>query len=196
MLQIDDTIVSLDILDKHFRCNLAECKGMCCVHGDSGAPLEPNEVVILRDIFPKLKSYLREEGIRTIEAQGTSVTDTDGDTVTPLIEGRECAYTVFDKGIAFCGIEHAFIDGKIQFKKPISCHLYPIRVKKYAQFRALNYDQWEICEPARRTGEIENIPVFEFLKESIVRAFGKPFYSELKKALKDLARHRKSGRIS
>jgi hypothetical protein len=195
MLQIDDTIISFDILDKHFRCKLDECKGMCCVLGDSGAPLEPDEVVILRDIFPKLIPYLREEGIKAIEMQGTSVTDAEGDLVTPLIEGRECAYTVFDRDIALCGIEHAFAAGKVQFRKPVSCHLYPVRVKKYSQFKALNYDQWEVCAPARKTGEIEKLPVYEFLKPAIVRAFGNAFYKDLKKAFKDLSKHRKSGNI-
>jgi hypothetical protein len=133
MLEIGNSIVSLDIISSRFTCNLQVCKGACCVTGDSGAPLEPAEVVILEEIFPALRPYLSEESIKSIEEQGTSVIDIEQETVTPLNNGKECAYTFFRDGIAFCAIEKAYQDGLIKFRKPISCHLYPVRIKKYKQ---------------------------------------------------------------
>ena len=182
MLQIDNTIISLDFIEQHFCCDLKKCKGICCVHGDSGAPLEDDEVEILKDIFNKIKPFIRLEGIEAIEKQGTSVIDSDGDLVTPLIDGKECAYVIFDKGIAKCGIEAAFFAGKINFRKPISCHLYPARLTKYSEFTAVNYHRWDICKHAVQKGNSNNIKVHDFLKEALIRKFGENWFEQLKSA--------------
>jgi len=146
MLRIDDTLISFDLLEKKFCCHLDKCKGLCCVKGDSGAPLSDEEVLLLPKIIEKVKPYMRSEGIESIDRQGTHVIDSDHESVTPLIDGKECAYTIFEKGIAKCAIEKAWLEKVIDFQKPISCHLYPIRVKSYNDFVAVNYDKWDICE--------------------------------------------------
>jgi len=180
MIQIEDKIISEDILDKSFVCNLNKCKGICCVEGDSGAPLDIEETQILRDIYPKVKMYLRAEGIEAIEQQGTHIVDMDGDLVTPLVKGQECAYVVFDEsGNTKCGIEIAYKDGVIDYQKPISCHLYPIRITKYPSFDALNYDSWKICSDACILGEELKVSVYKFLKTPLIRKYGKRFYEEL-----------------
>ena len=186
MLRIKDTLISLDVLEKHFICDLAKCKGACCVRGDSGAPLEDDELPVMEEILPKVKPFLRKEGIEAIEEQGPYVIDMDDDFVTPLVNGNECAYVVFENGIAKCGIEKAYHAGAINFKKPISCHLYPVRLKKYSDFTAVNYDKWEICEPARKLGEKEQLPVYKFLHESLTRHFGEDWMRHLKIAAETL----------
>lgn len=180
MILIDNTCISDDIEDQLFVCNLDKCKGACCVEGDSGAPLEEEEIAILDEIYPLVEPYLSEEGKKVIALEGTSTTDFEGDYVTPVIDGRECVYAIYDnKGILKCGIEEAYNDGKIAFKKPISCHLYPIRVTKYDQYHALNYDRWEICSPACSLGQELKVPVYKFLKEPLIRAYGSNWYDQL-----------------
>ncbi len=186
MLQIDNTIISLDIFEKKFKCDLAKCKGNCCVYGDSGAPLEKEEIKILEEIYPKVKPFLRPEGIKAIEEIGTSMVDSDGDDVTPLINKKECAYTVIENGIYFCGIEYAFLKKKTKFQKPISCHIFPIRTKDYQGFTAVNYEKWDICKDAVKLGNLENVEVVDFLKRPLIRKFGKKWYKELKIAAKEL----------
>ncbi len=182
MIQIGNTLISDEVLEKKFVCDLGACKGACCVDGDSGAPLEEEEKSILDEIYPKVKPYLRSEGISAIDKQGKYINDADGDLVTPLIDGKECAYVVFDKGIAKCGIENAFLDGAISFKKPISCHLFPIRIAKTKYYQALNYERIKICKPAIKCGSQLNVPVYKFLKGPLVRKFGEEWYSELEAA--------------
>jgi hypothetical protein len=179
MLQIDDKLISFDVFEKHFCCDLPQCLGNCCVFGQSGAPLEKEEIEMLESEIQIIESYLKPSGLKAIKKQGVAIKDFDGDMVTPLINGEECAYSIDVDGITFCAIERAWLDGKVKFRKPISCHLYPIRVKKYSTFTAINYDQWSICEPARALGVKEGIPVYKFLKESITRAFGQKFYDEV-----------------
>ncbi len=180
MIQIDDKIISLDVLKAEFCCNIAKCKGQCCVEGDSGAPLEEEEVSILEEIYSKVKSYLTQEGRNTIETQGTSLIDDDGDTVTPLIDNKACAFVNYnEKGDAYCGIEKAWQEKKISFRKPISCHLYPIRIKKYKDFEAVNYDQWNICQPAKINGSRKGLPLFKFLEEAITRKYGEGFFKAM-----------------
>ncbi len=186
MIQIDDKLLSFDLFQKKFCCNLSVCHGNCCVYGQSGAPLYGNEKDILEKDIPEIEPYLKPEGLKAIKEQGVAIIDLDGDVVTPLIEGEECAYSIDVDGITFCAIEKAWLDGKTQFRKPISCHLYPIRTKKYSSFTALNYDQWSICQPARELGESKSIPVFRFLKEALERAYGKRFYLELEEVAKHL----------
>lgn len=182
MFQLGKTIVSEDIIQKEFVCNLSTCKGACCIEGSAGAPLEENEVTILEEVYDKVKPFLRKEGIRAIEQQGTSITSDFGELETPLIEGEECAYVIFDKkGTALCGIEEAYNKGLIDWKKPISCHLYPIRVKDYSEFAAVNYHKWEICDDACSLGKELQVPVYKFVKEALVRKFGQNWYDELEK---------------
>lgn len=185
MIQIEDTIISLDVLQKQFVCNLSKCKGICCVEGDSGAPLDEEELPILEDIYEQVSPYLREEGIKAIELEGKYTTDLDDDYVTPLIEGRECAYVIYDENqAAKCAIEKAYEDGKIDFKKPISCHLYPVRLQKLRKYVAVNYDEWYICKDACTLGKELNVKVFEFLKEPLIRKFGENWYHQLIEAEK------------
>lgn len=180
MIQIEDKILSQDIFDKLFLCDLSKCKGSCCVEGESGAPLEDEETEILEKIYPKIKHLLPEVSRKIIEEQGTWVVDMDGDKVTPINNGRECVYVYFEEdGTAKCGIEKAYNQGIVDFKKPISCHLYPIRVTKYKDFEALNYHQWPICEPARVLGKEVGLPIFKFLKEPLIRKYGEEFYAHL-----------------
>jgi hypothetical protein len=186
MLRIDDTIFSFDILEKKFRCNLPLCHGSCCRYGDSGAPLSAEETHILEDIWDEVKPYLRPEGITAIEEKGRSMKDFENDNVTPLINNEECAYTLLSDGIYLCGIEKAWADGKIKFQKPLSCHLFPARVKYFSDFRAVNYEELAICSPARRTGTDEGVYVYEFLKEPLIRAFGEEMYKDLCVAAEEL----------
>lgn len=182
MLQIDDKLISLDLFEKHFCCNLPKCLGVCCVHGQSGAPLENEEMVLLKEELTKIKPFLKPSGLKAIEEQGVWVRDLDGDMVTPLIEDAECAFAIEEDDITFCAIEKAWLAGKVKFRKPISCHLYPIRLKQYETFTAVNYDQWSICQPAREHGKGINLPVYKFLKDPIIRAFGVEFYQQLEEA--------------
>jgi hypothetical protein len=179
MLRINDIIFSFDILEKKFRCNLPACLGNCCRYGDSGAPLTTGEVLILDEIWTEVKAYLRPEGVITIEEKGRSVTDSENDKVTPLIGNEECAYTILKDNIFMCGIEQAWTDGKISFRKPLSCHLFPVRIKYYSDFRAVNYEESAICSSARNTGAEEGIYVYEFLKEPLIRALGVKIYNDL-----------------
>ncbi|MCR9171211.1 MAG: DUF3109 family protein [bacterium] len=180
LVEIEDKIVSTQIFEKKFVCDLNACKGACCIEGDAGAPLSKKEARILEKDFEQIKPYMREEGIREVEENGVSYLDEENEPVTTLVNGGECAFVFFDdKGITKCAVEAAYLDGKTDFKKPISCHLYPIRVKKFNEYQALNYDKWSICEPACACGDALNVPVFRFLKEPLIRAFGKEFYKEL-----------------
>ncbi len=180
MILIDDTCISDDIKEKLFVCNLDKCKGACCVEGDLGAPLEEVELPIMDDIYEKVKPYLSAEGIAAIEKQGKYIEDYEGDFSTTTINDKECAYAIYDqKGILKCGIEEAYNDGVIDFKKPISCHLYPIRITKYEHYHAINYDQWSICSPACSLGEELGVPVYKFLKEPLIRAYGEDWYEQL-----------------
>ena len=160
MFQLGKTIVSEEILEREFVCNLSACKGTCCIDGDAGAPLNEEETKILEEIYPKVKPYLRPEGITAIEAQGTWVKGEDGDFETTLIEGKDCAYVIFDGETALCGIEQAYNEGIVSWKKPVSCHLYPIRVKDFTEFTAVNYDKWHICDDACTLGKELQVPVY------------------------------------
>ena len=177
---IDNTVISDDIADQFFVCELTKCKGACCVEGDVGAPLENDEIAILQEIYPKVKPYLDPKGIAVIEKEGTSVEDIDGEFVTPTINQKECAYAIYDeRKILKCGIEQAYLAGKISFQKPISCHLYPIRITKYEQYDALNYDRWHICSPACNHGRSLGVPIYKFLKGPLTRKYGESWYQEL-----------------
>lgn len=180
MFQIGKAIISDDILEKDFVCNLSACKGACCIDGEAGAPLEDKETEILVDIYADVKPYLRPEGVLAIEEQGAFVKGADGEWETPLINKEECAYVVYsDKGIAKCGLEEAFNNGATKWKKPVSCHLYPIRINEYEELTAVNYHKWQICDPACSLGEELQIPIYKFVKEALIRKFGKEWYKKL-----------------
>ncbi len=180
MFQIGNTLISEEILSEEFVCNLSKCKGICCVEGDSGAPLNEDELPILDDIYEDIKPYLRPEGIAAIEKSGKYERDSDGEWVTPLVNGGECAYVIFDeKGITKCGIEKAWEEGAVDYKKPISCHLYPVRLKEYKKFTAVNYHVWDICSDACALGKELKVNVVHFLKDALIRKFGQEWYDEL-----------------
>ena len=182
MIEIGKTIAANALFEKEFVCDLSRCKGACCIEGDGGAPLTPEECKVLEAISPVLLPFLRPVGVEAIEKQGAWLTDDDGDLVTPLIQGKECAYVVFDAaGTALCGIEKAHKAGAVDFKKPLSCHLYPVRVTRYSEFDALNVHQWTVCSPACRLGESLKVPVYVFLKEPLIRAYGEAWYQEVEK---------------
>ena len=187
MFQLGKTIVSEDIIEKDFVCNLSACKGECCVAGDAGAPLEESELQIMKDIYKDVKPFLREEGIKAIEEQGVYTTNEYGEHETTLIEGADCAYVIFDdKNTALCGIEEAYNSGLVDWKKPVSCHLYPIRVREYSEFSGVNYDKWEICDDACSLGKELQVPIYKFVKQALVRKFGENWYAELEKVAEGL----------
>ncbi len=180
LIEVDDKIISTQIFERKFVCDLNACKGACCIEGDAGAPLTLEEVDILEETFEVIKPFMRKEGVDIVEEQGVFYMDQDNEPVTSLVNDAECAFVYFDdNGITKCAVEQAHIEGKSDFKKPISCHLYPIRVKQFDDFTALNYDVWNICSDACTLGEQLAVPVYQFLKEPIIRAFGAPFFKEL-----------------
>lgn len=184
MIAIDKTLVSEDLLEKRFVCDLNACKGACCVAGDSGAPLEEEELEVLDSIIEQVKPYMVKKGIRAIEKHGAYVIDEDGDYTTTLVsEKAECAFVYFDEtNTAKCAIERAYYEGKISWKKPISCHLYPVRISKYKRYDAVNYSHWDICKPACECGKKLDVPVYRFLKEPLIRKYGKDWFNQLDKA--------------
>jgi len=186
MIEIDKTLVSFDVLQKKFCCNLQACKGACCVLGDAGAPLTIEEAGDLEDYLDELSPYISAEGLLSIMEQGAFVRDSDGEIVTPLINNKECAFAVFEDGIAFCTIEKAFRNGAVPFNKPVSCHLYPIRIKSFDGYDAVNYDTWSICNPARMEGERNGLPVYQFVKEALIRKYGIGWYDQVDYAAKNL----------
>ena len=184
MIQVEDKIISLDIFQKHFVCDLNACKGSCCIEGDAGAPLLDEEELILEVIYEKVKPYMSKEGVDLVENEGFAVHDSEGDLTTTLVNNKECTFVIFANGIAKCSIEKAYNDGVIDFKKPISCHLFPIRIKEYEHFDAINYEEIKICEAACECGSELEIPLYAFLKEPLIRKYGEDWYKELLEAAK------------
>ena len=169
MIQIDDVVVSLDVLQEKFLCDLGACKGECCIEGDAGAPVEQDEVVKLEEVLPIIWEDLSPEA----RAE-------EGDLVTSIVNGKDCVFTCYDeKGTCFCAIEKAYRAGKVDFYKPVSCHLYPIRVGNYGPYKAVNYHRWNVCKAAVLLGKKENVPVYKFLKEPLIRKFGQEWYDAL-----------------
>lgn len=190
MIEIDDKIVSADLLRECFACDLTQCKGICCVEGNAGAPLEADEVETLEREYAAYRPYMTPEGIEAVERQGFMVVDDDGDYTTPLVNDAECAYSRNENGVTLCAIEKAWLEGKTPFRKPISCHLYPIRLVHFSNGSiGLNYHRWSACEPARRCGRKLGIRVYESLREPIIRRFGEEFYRALE-AADELLNHR------
>lgn len=184
MIAINNTIVSEHLLEKKFVCDLNACKGECCVAGDAGAPLEIEEISIMEDLLDIIKPYLPKDGIKAIEKNGVFVIDEDGDHTTPLVKGKHCAFTYFENNIAKCSFEKAFYDGKTTWKKPISCHLYPVRITKFKDYDAVNFHNWEVCKPACVCGGKLDVPVYKFLREPLIRKYGEEWYQQLEFANK------------
>ena len=187
MIAIDNKLVSDEIVEKQFVCDLVKCKGGCCEDGDAGAPLEINELDELIHNYETVKPYLTEAGIQSIEQHGKYVYDKEFGWVTPTIKGEMCAYGFRDEhGIIKCGIEKAYNEGKIHWKKPVSCHLFPIRVNKSKEDPDLEYMNYEprpdLCKAACRLGKRLQVPVYVFLKDSIIRKYGEEFYTALEAA--------------
>ena len=180
MIEIDDKILSNELFEKKFVCDLQKCKGACCVEGDSGAPLTSEEVNSIGNHINLIKEEMSPSGLSAIENKDFYYVDEDGEQVTSLVNNKECVFVFRDQNnIAKCSIESAYRKNKINFNKPISCHLYPIRVRKYESFKAINIHNWHICKPACDCGSQLNIPVFKFLKEAIIRSWSKEFYNQL-----------------
>lgn len=194
MIQIDDAIVALDIIEENFLCDLSVCKGECCVEGESGAPLENEEVEILEKILPLVWDDLAPKAQEVINKQGVAYQDRDGDMVTSIVNGKDCVFTYYDeKGICKCAIEKAYKEGKTDFYKPISCHLYPIRLEKFREFTAVNYHRWRVCKAAVLLGNKEGLRIYQFLKEPLIRKFGDIWYNELCIAADEYKEMKKNG---
>ncbi len=185
MFVIDETLVSEDLKTVYFSCDLSQCHGDCCVEGDAGAPLEEEEISVLEDIIDDIKPYMSEKGRAVIEQSGVFDYDAEGEYVTPLVNDRECAFVVFENGISFCAIEKAWQEGKISFQKPISCHLYPVRLTPLRTHTAVNYDRWEICQAALLKGKRDKMPLYKYLKTPLIRRFGETWYEQLKRAIEE-----------
>lgn len=183
MIQIDDKIVSADLLRECFACDIARCKGICCVEGNAGAPLEADEPKILERQYETYKPYMTPAGIESVERQGFAVLDEEGDLTTPLVGNAECAYACTEDGITLCAIEKAWLAGETPFRKPVSCHLYPIRLIRFSNGTiGLNYHRWAVCKPACINGRRLGIPVYKALRDPIIRRFGEAFYKALEAA--------------
>ena len=179
MIKIENKIISRNLFEKEFVCNLISCKGLCCVEGDSGAPITKHEESILNSNLVKIIPYMSKKGVAVIKKQGVSIIDSDGDLTTPLVNDRECAFSYLENGITKCSIEKANLEESIDFKKPISCHLFPVRITHYDEFEAINYEKLKICQSACDFGEKQKIPLYVFLKEALIRKYGTKFYEKI-----------------
>ena len=187
MIIVENAVLSDDLKEKHFVCDLQKCKGACCVEGDLGAPLELDELPEIDKNLDAIFPYLSSEGQKAIQEQGPYILDEEDDYSTTTIGGKECAFAIYDdQGILKCGIEQAYNDGKINWRKPISCHLYPIRITKYDHYDALNYDRWDICNPACKLGDELKVPVYKFLKEPLIRKYGEEWYQALEEQVVEI----------
>lgn len=190
LVEIDDKIVSTELFDRKFVCDLNACKGACCIEGDAGAPLNLEEIDILEENLEHILPFMTKEGKEAVAEAGVFYMDQTNEPATTLVNGGECAFVYYDENnITKCAIEAAHNAGKLDWKKPISCHLYPIRVKQIGELTALNYNEWDICKPACACGDALNVPVFRFLKEPLVRAFGEEFFRDLEEVEKELQQY-------
>lgn len=180
MIEIDGKVVSLDLFEVMFACDYNQCKGICCVEGDSGAPLETGEADMLRKHLDAVRPLLSTRACQIIDEQGVSYLDEDGDEVTSIVDGKDCVFTTYDEqGNCLCAYEKMYYEGKIDWIKPLSCQLYPIRLTHYKDFTAVNYHKWNICKAALKRGRKEGLYVYQFLKSPLIRAFGEAWYQEL-----------------
>jgi hypothetical protein len=187
MVQIGDVVVSFDLFRVCFVCDLGACKGRCCVEGDAGAPVEPEEIPLLEAALPYVREELSAEARAVIDRQGVVYRDVEGDLVTSIVNGKDCVFTCYDEqGCCYCAIEKAWRAGKTNFHKPISCHLYPARIENFGSFKAVNYHRWDICQTALLLGRQENVPLYRFLRDPLIRKFGEDWYRELELTAKEL----------
>ncbi len=180
MLQIKDTIVSLDIVERFFSCDIASCLGECCIEGDAGAPITDAEYKKIKEILPLIWDDLMPRAKEEIKANGAAYIDEEGDLVTQIIDGKNCVFSCYGgNGMCLCAIEKAYREGRVDFMKPISCHLYPLRLKEYPSFTAISYHRWKICKAAEVLGRKRGVRLYEYLKEPLIRRFGEEWYDEL-----------------
>jgi len=179
MISLQNTLISDDLKEVFFCCDMKKCKGACCIEGDAGAPLEEEEISLIEDYREEITCFMREEGKEEVEKNGVFYYDAEGRCLIPLVNGKECVFVYFENGIARCAIEKAFSEKKIPFPKPLSCHLYPVRIGKLYRGEAVNYHKWQICEPALERGIKEKIPLYRFLEKSLKRKYGRNWYNKL-----------------
>lgn len=193
MIRIQDTVVSLDLIERFFCCDLSACLGSCCIEGDAGAPVSADEVAKIEDILPRIAGRLLPQARQEVENNGVAYVDEEGDLVTSLINGGQCAFsTIEEGGVCLCAIEKAWRDGEIDFIKPISCRLYPVRLTEYSAFTAVNFHHWKICKPAETLGRAKGIRAYEFLREPLVARFGQEWYDELDLTAKEYLKSKES----
>ena len=190
ILEIDNVLVSSDILTEHFCCDLDKCRGICCVEGDAGAPVTMDEIAGIEDALDTVWPDLSASAQAVIDRQGVAYTDRDGDLVTSIVGGKDCVFTCYEDGCCLCALERAFRSGKTRFVKPISCALYPIREKALpGGLTALNYNRWDVCRDAVRKGRELQLPVYRFLEGPLTRRFGREWYDELCQVAREWLRH-------
>lgn len=191
VIRIGDTVVSLDVIERYFCCDLDDCKGACCIEGDAGAPITQEEEIAIKEALPAVIDNLPKEAVEVIDKQGVSYIDEEGDLVTSIIGNKDCVFCTYDnKGVCLCALEIGYNSGKCNFKKPVSCHLYPVRLTQYPTFTAVNYDERSICKGAVKLGTEKGIRVYQFLEGSLTRFFGKEWYDELKLVAEEYLRQK------
>mgnify|MGYP002855144878 CR=1 FL=1 len=187
MVQIQDTLVSLDVFSECFCCDLCRCKGCCCVEGDAGCPVEMDEMASLEEVAEALRDELNAKAVDVIDIEGLFEIDVEGKFGVRTVDGRDCVFAVKDSnGTTLCSIDRAYHAGKTEIEKPLSCALYPIRLSDIGGVTALNYHRWEICRSGCEQGKALGLPLYQFLKEPLIRAFGKEWYSECEQVGKEL----------
>ena len=180
MMQIGDTVVSTELVERFFCCNIDVCLGACCIEGDAGAPLTRDEYHKLKEILPAVWDDLLPQAQQRIQEEGVAYVDPEAELVTQIVDGKNCVFSCYlPGGKCICAIEKAFREGRIAWRKPISCYLYPVRVKKYPGYTAVNYDRWKICKSAEVMGRMKHLRVYEFLREPLIERFGREWYDEL-----------------
>lgn len=183
MLQIQNTLVTLDLAEQFFCCDLEKCLGACCIEGDAGAPVTPGEVEQIKNVLPVVESEMMPRAVEEVKENGVAYTDEEGDLVTTILDGRNCAFTCYAPGgVCLCALEKVFREGKTTFRKPASCSLYPLRIKEFPTFTAVNYHRWKICRDAEILGRKKGIRLYQFLRGPLIERFGEEWYSELSAA--------------
>lgn len=186
MIEILNTLVSLDLFKEFFCCDLDKCHGLCCVEGDAGAPVTPDEVEMLEEAYEKLHEDLPFQAQQQIEKEGVVYPDKEGELVTQIINGKDCVFAKHEGACALCAIDSAYRNGKFHWQKPISCALYPVRLSTVGGMTAVNVHKWDVCQPARKLGAALHLPVYQFLKEPLIRRFGQAWWDECDIAAREL----------
>ena len=186
MIEILNTLVSLDLFKEFFCCDLDKCHGLCCVEGDAGAPVTPDEVEMLEEAYEKLHEDLPLQAQQQIEKEGVVYPDKEGELVTQIINGKDCVFAKHEGASALCAIDSAYRNGKFHWQKPISCALYPVRLSTVGGMTAVNVHKWDVCQPARKLGAALHLPVYQFLKEPLIRRFGQAWWDECDIAAREL----------